>query len=62
MKYTFNTVAQARLFMKRLRKNFILSEAIAPHDVQIFQFELINEKMKPIVQATANRIYKDIMG
>ena len=60
--YHFNTKKQATLFMKRLRKNFILTEMVSPHDVQIFSFELINEKMKPIVLATARRAYKDIMG
>ena len=60
--YHFNTKRQATLFMKRLRKNFILTELVSPHDVQILSFELINENMKSIVLATASRTYKDIMG
>lgn len=62
MRFEFNTNAQARCFMKRLRKNFILSEPISEHVVQIHAFELIRDEMKPIVQATAGRIYKNIMG
>lgn len=62
MIYSFNTCAQAKQFMKRLRKNGILSEQISKHDVQIVSFELINELMKPIVLATAKRAYSSIMG
>ena len=61
MRYQFNTIAQAKQFMRALRKNGILSETISAHEVQIHAFELINETMKPIVLARADRAYNRII-
>ena len=60
--YQFEKASQATLFAKRLRKNFILTERVSPREVRIFSFELINETMRPIVLATAKRVYNDIIG
>ena len=60
--YQFKSASSASLFAKRLRKNFILTERVSPREVKIASFELINEKMRPIVLATAKRVYNDIIG
>lgn len=62
MRYQFNTAAQAKQFMRALRKNGILSELVTKREVQIHAFELINELMKPLVLARANRAYNRILN